>query len=102
MEEKTTLQKIKEQLEKKMTLAIVCAIEDGAKIEHSKYVTNGYTIDGVFVQILSIDNISVCLNMKSEIICKACKPSKDELEKLAAEKRAELEEIENQLKSEQI
>lgn len=100
MEEKTTLQKIKEQLEEKMTLAIVRAIEDGAKIEHSKYVTNGYTIDGVFVQILSIDNISVCLNMKSEIICEACKPSKDELEKLAEIKRAELEKIEKQLKSE--
>ncbi len=79
--------------------AIEQAIEDGAKIEHSKYVSNGYTIDGVFVQIQPIDNISICLDFKSEKIAKACKPSIIELEKLAEQKRAELEEIEKQIKS---
>lgn len=95
-EEKTLLQRIVEQESKQMRIAIEQAINDGAKVEHSKYVSNGYTIDCIFVQKIS-NNITLLLNMESEIIAKACKPSKDELEKMAEQKRAELEEIEKQI-----
>lgn len=96
-EKKTTLQKIMEQKTEQVRNAIEQAINEGAKVEHSMYVSNGYTIDGIFVQKCPIDNITICLNMKSEIISNACEPSKDELEKMAERKRAELEEIQKQI-----
>ena len=99
--EKTKLQKIVEQEEELMRIAIEQAINDGAKIEHNTFVSNGYNIDGIFVQKTQINNITICLNMESEIISKACEPSKDELEKMAERKRAELEEIEKQINAKQ-
>ena len=99
-QEKTRLQKIIEQKTQQVKNAIEQAIEDGAKIEHSIFVTNLYTVDGIFVQKNQTD-ITVCLTTKSEKIAKACEPSKEELEKIAAKKRAELEEIENQINAKQ-
>lgn len=99
MEEKTMLQKIIEQKTEQIRDAIERAIDEGANIKHSKYVSSGYTIDGVHIQISSAGYVYVGLNIESEKIEKACKPSKDELEKMAEQKRAELEEIEKQLKS---
>lgn len=100
-EKKTLLQIIMENENKRIRKAIEKAINDGAKVEHSTYVRNGYTIDGIFVQKYQIDNITICLDMKSEIISQACEPSKDELEKMAERKRAELEEIEKQINAKQ-
>jgi hypothetical protein len=96
--EQTRLQKIIEQKTEQIRDAIEQAIKEGAKIEHSIYVGNGYLIDGIFVQKCPIDRFTICLNIKSEIIAAACEPSKDELEKIAKQKRAELEEIEKQIK----
>lgn len=93
-EEKTTLQKIVEQKAEQVKNAIEQAIDEGVNIEHSKFVNNGYTIDGIFIQIEPMNNITLVFEMKSEKIAKICKPSKDELEKLAEQKRAELKEIE--------
>lgn len=98
--EKSLLQRIIAQTEEQIKNTIEQAIENGAKVEHSKYVTNGYTIDGIFVQKVEA-NITLCLNMISEKIAKFCEPSKDELEKMAEKKRAELEEIENQINAKQ-
>lgn len=100
-EEKTRLQIIKEQKAEQMRNAIEQAIDDGANIEHSMFVSNGYTIDGIFVQITPINGITFVLDIKSEKIAKACKPSKDELKKMAEQKRAELEEIEKQINAKQ-
>ena len=96
--EQTRLQKIIEQKTEQIRDAIEQAIKEGAKIEHSIYVPKGYTIDGIFVQKLHEDRITICVNMESEIIAAACEPSKDELKKIAERKRAELEEIEKQIK----
>ena len=97
-EKKTTLlQRIVEQENEQMRIAIEQAIDDGANIEHSMFVSNGYTIDGIFVLINPINNITLVLDIKSEKIAKACKPSKDELKKMAEKKRAELKEIEKQI-----
>lgn len=96
-ENKTTLQKIVEQKAEQIKNAIEQAIENSANIEHSTYISNGYMIDGIFIQKTQT-NIVICLNMESEKIAKACEPSKDELKKMAEQKRAELEEIENKLK----
>lgn len=87
-----------EQKTEQIRIAIEQAIDEGANIEHSKFVSNGYTIDDMFLQISQINNITLCINMKSEKIGKACKPSKDELEIMAEQKRAELEDIEKQIK----
>ena len=100
MKEKTTLQIILEQKTEQVREAIERSINEGAQIEHSPYVSNGYTIDGVFIQVSPIDYVTICLDMKSKVISAACKLSKAELKKMAEQKRAELEEIEKQIKSE--
>lgn len=98
MEEKTTLQKIKEQLERKMKRAIVQAIEDGAKCEKQ---LGGITIDGVYLpSSLTADYYGVVLKIYAPEIDQLFEPKKDDLKKRAEELRAELEEIEKQLKSE--
>lgn len=98
MEEKTTLQKIKEQLEKKMTRAIVQAIEDGAKYEKQM---GGLVIDGVyFPSSLRADYYGLVLRIDVHEIDQLFKPKTEDLKKRAEELRAEMEEIENQLKSE--
>ena len=96
-EEKTTLQRMLEQKAEQIRVAIEEAMDKGAKIE--KTFTNFAEIDGIFLQ--KNDNSSkfvVVLLFDSEKIAKVFEPSKDDLEKIAAQKRAELAEIEKQLK----
>lgn len=97
-EEKTRLQKIKEQLSEKMTRAIVEAIENGAKCEKS-ITGGGVRIDGVFLTPkLSSEYHSVILDVNAPEIEQLFEPSKGELERRAQRLRDELEEIENKLK----
>lgn len=96
MEEKTTLQKIREQLEKKMIRAIATAIDNGAKCEKQ---FGGITIDGVYLPS-GIEYYGVVLRIPTQEIDQLFEPKKDDLKKRAEELRAELKEIENQLKSE--
>lgn len=95
--EKTTLQKIMEQKAEQIRAAIERAIDEGAKIEKS--FTNCVTIDEIFLQRNYNNNqFAVVLRFDSKKIAKVFEPSKDDLEKIAAQKRAELEDIEKQLK----
>lgn len=104
-EEKTTIQKIAEQKTEQMRVAIEQAIDDGAKIEKLSSCTTLLEcccIDGLYLQKNTSDGtISVILNFRSEKIAKAFEPSKDDLEKMAEQKRAELEEIEKQINAKQ-
>ncbi len=104
-EEKTTLQKIMEQKAEQMRNAIEQAIDEGAKIVKSgSYTTllECCLIDGLYLQKSTSDgSISVILNFRSEKIAKAFEPSKDDLEKMAEQKRAELEEIEKLINAKQ-
>ena len=104
-EEKTTLQKIKEKKDEQMRNAIEQAIDEGAKIERLvSYTTllECLLIDGLYLQKNTSDGtISVILNFRSEKIAKAFEPSKDDLKKMAEQKRAELEEIEKQINAKQ-
>ena len=101
MEEKTTLQKIKEQLEKKMTRAIVAAIKDGA--EYETQTVGGVTIDGVYLAPkFCTEFYGIVFRVNAPEIEQLFIPSKEDLKKRAEELRAELEEIEKQLKSERI
>lgn len=93
---KTTLQKIVEQKTEQIRIAIEQAIDDGAKIE--KNITNCVTINNVFVQRDYFGHFAVVVRFDSEKITKLFEPSKNDLEKLAEKKRAELEAIENQIK----
>ena len=96
--EKTTLQRILEQKSEQIMVAIEDAIDNGAKIE--KESTDFATIDGIFLQKnYKTSQVVVVLRFDSPKIAKVFDPSKDELEKIAAQKRAELEEIEKQLKT---
>lgn len=95
--EKTTLQRIVEQKAEQIRIAIEEAMDKGAKIEKS--FTNCVTIDEIFLQRnANSRQFAVVLRFDSEKIAKVFEPSKDDLEKIAAQKRAELEEIEKQLK----
>ena len=104
-EEKTTLQKIMEQKAEQIRNAIEQVIDEGAKIVK----TDSYTtllecllIDGLYLQKNTSDgSISVILNFRSEKIAKVFEPSKDDLEKMAEQKRSELEEIEKQINAKQ-
>lgn len=100
-EEKTTLQRIMEQKAEQMRNAIEQAIDEGAKFEKLGSCTTLLeccNIDGLYLQkSTSDDSISVILNFRSEKIAKVFEPSKDDLEKMAERKRAELEEIEKQI-----
>lgn len=99
MEEKTTLQKIKEQLEKKMTRAIVAAIEDGA--EYETLSGGGVRIDGVYLAPkFATEYYGFILDINAPEIEQLFKPTEEDLKKRAEELHAELEEIEKQLKSE--
>ena len=93
---KTTLQKIVEQKADQIRIAIEQAIDDGAKIDES--FTRCVMIDNVFLQRNADGSIAIVLHFNSEKIAKVFEPSKDALEKLASKKRAELEEIEKQIK----
>ena len=97
--EKTRLQKIKEQLEQKMTRAIVEAIKDGAEYETNK--DGSLIIDGLYLTPkFAIEYHGLVLRINSPEIDQLFEPSEEELKKRAEELRAELEEIENKLKSE--
>ena len=96
-EGKTTLQRIVEQKAEQIRVAIEETIDKGAKVE--KTFTNFAEIDGIFLQ--RNENSSqfvVVLRFDSPKIAKVFEPSRDDLEKIAAQKRAELEEIEKQIK----
>lgn len=101
-ETKTTLQKIVEQKTDQIRRAIEQAIDDGAKIEKLGSFTSVLeccNIDGLYLQKNTTDGyISVVLDFSSEKIAKVFGSSKDALEKLAEQKRRELEEIEKQIK----
>ena len=94
--EKTRLQKIMEQKAEQIRVAIEQAMDDGAKIEKS--CSFCLTIDDILLQKDSNGGYATVLHFDSEKIAKAFGPSKDELEREAARKRAELEEIEEKLK----
>ena len=96
MEEKTRLQKIKKQLERKIKRAIVQAIEDGAKCEKQ---SGGVVIDGVYLPE-GFEYYGVVLRIPIQEIEELLEPEKNSLKSRAKELRAELEEIEKQLKSE--
>ena len=104
-EEKTTLQKIMEQKAEQMRGSIEQAIDEGAKIEKLDSCTTMLdfcNIDGLCLQKSTYDgSISVVLNFRSEKIAKVFEPSKDDLEKMAEQKRAELEKIEKQINAKQ-
>ena len=94
--EQTTLQKIIEQKANQIRIAIEEAIDAGAKIQ--KIYSSAITIDEIFLQKDLKGRIAIVLNFDSAKIAKAFEPSKDDLEKLAEQKRRELEEIENEIK----
>lgn len=95
MEEKTKLLQIVEQKTEQIRNAIEQAIDEGAIIKD----IGGFfmTIDDVFLQKDRNGNFAVVLRFESKKIAKLFDPSKDELVKLAEEKRAELEEIEKKI-----
>ena len=104
-EEKTSLKKIIDQKAEQMRGAIEQAIDEGAEIEKlcsNTTLLECCNIDGLFVQKNKYDDlISVILNFRSEKIAKVFEPSKDDLEKMAEQKRTELEEIEKQINAKQ-
>lgn len=94
---KTRLQIIKEQLEAKMTSAIVEAIEDGA--EYEKEESGGLLIDGVYLTPkFRTKYNSIVLRIFAPEIEQLFEPSEEDLKKRAEELRAQLDEIENKLK----
>lgn len=96
--EKTRLQKIKEQLEQKMTRAIVEAIEDGA--EYEILISGGLRIDDIYLTPkFGTEYRGLILDINAPEIDKLFEPSKKYLEERAEQLRAELEEIEKQIKS---
>ena len=95
-EEKTNLQLIKEGLECKMKRAIEQAIEAGAPIEHT---SNGATIDGIYVIKQTYkEGHAVVLYFHSAEVDEIFTPTAEDLAKRAEQLRAELEQIENQMK----
>lgn len=98
-EEKTRLQIVKEQLSEKMTRAIVEAIENGAK--HETATGGGLSIDGVYLAPkFGTKYHGFVLDIDAPEIEQLFEPTEEELKKRAEKLRAELEEIENQLKTE--
>ena len=93
---KTTLQIVKEQIEQKMCRAIEQAIEAGAQINYS---SKGATIDGVYVikQVVN-EGHAVVLYFQSAELDDIFKPTAKDLAERAEQLRAELEQIENQMK----
>lgn len=98
-ENKTRLQKIKEQFGQKMTTAIVDAIKDGAEYETD--INGGLLIDGVYLTPkFGTGYHGLILDINAPEIDQLFEPSKEDLQTRAEKLRAELEEIENKLKSE--
>ena len=97
-EERKTLQEIKEQLSKEMTRAIVEAIKDGTDYETNR--EGGLTIDGVYLTPkYGSEYHGFVLNIDSPEIEQLFEPTKEDLKKRAEELRAELDEIEKQIKN---
>lgn len=95
--EKTELQKTKEQIERKMTRAIVKAIKDGAKCE--LVMGDGLRIDGVYLAPkFGTEHHGLILRVNAPEIEQLFN-NRESLERRAEELRAELGEIENKLKS---
>lgn len=95
--EKTRLQTIKEQLNEKMTRAIVEAIENGARYETT--TDGGLKIDGVYLTPKYTSKYhGLVLEIDAPKIEQLFEPTEEELKKRAEELRAELDEIENKLK----
>lgn len=95
--EKTKLQRIKEQLEQKMTCAIVEAIEDGAKYE--VLISGGLYIGGVYLTPkFGTEYRGLILDINAPEIEQLFEPTEEELKRRAEKLRAELTEIENKLK----
>ena len=96
-ETKTTLQKIVEQKTDQIRIAIERAIDNGAIIVKNSFFCA--TIDDVFLQKDMNGHFAVVLHFDSEkILNELLKNSKNDLEKLAEQKRRELEDIEKQIK----
>ena len=94
--EETALQRIIEQKADQIRIAIEEAIDAGASVKRENSDT--VEIDGMRIyRNLNYTN-SVVLRFYSEKIAKVFELSKYDLEKLAEQKRRELEEIENQIK----
>ena len=99
-EEKTRLQIIKDEMSKKMTIAIVEVINSGVKYKTNK--DGGVTIDGVYLTPKYGSKYhGFVLNIDSPEIEQLFEPSEEDLKKRAEELRAELEEIEKQINEEQ-
>lgn len=96
--EKTRLQIIEEKLSKDMTRAIVEAIENGAEYKTNR--EGGLTIDGVYLTPkYGTEYHGFVLDIDSPEIEHLFEPSKEDLKKRAEELRAELDEIEKQIKN---
>ena len=97
-EEKTRLQVIKDEMSKKMTIAIVEAINNGVKYETNK--DGGVTIDGVYLTPkYGTEYHGLVLHIYAPEIEQLFEPSEEDMKKRAEELRAELDEIENKLNS---
>ena len=97
-EERKTLQEIKEQLSKQMTIAIVEAIKNGIKYETNK--DGGVTIDGVYLTPkYGTEYHGLVLHISAPEIEQLFEPSEEGMKKRAEELRAELDEIEKKLNS---
>lgn len=96
---KTRLQIIKEQLEAKMTRAIVEAIENGAECKKATGGGCGVHIDGVYLtSTFGTEYHGLILDIAAPEIEQLFEPSEEDLKKRAEELRAQLDEIENKLK----
>ena len=97
--EQTKLQKIIEQKADQIRCAIEQAIDDGAIIE-KRICISGKVIDGVYVGKYENEQNQYCVVLKfeSKKITQVFEPSKAELYALVQKKRAELEDIEKQIK----
>ena len=93
--EQTRLQKIIDQKKQQIKGAIEQAIEEGAELQ--KVTPDLCKIDGVMVWKNNNGTNSVVLTFESPKIASVFEPSKEDLAKLAEQKRKELAEIEKQL-----
>ena len=94
--EQTRLQKIIELKEVSLKLDIIEEIKRGANVKRLSH--DVLEIDGLRLYHNLDGSISTVLRFNNEKIAKLFEPSKDDLEKIAKQKRAELEEIEKQIK----
>ena len=97
-EERKTLQEIKEQLSKQMTIAIVEAIKNGIKYETNK--DGGVMIDGVYLTPkYGTEYHGFVLHISAPEIEQLFEPSEEDMKKRVEELRSELDEIEKKLNS---